>query len=217
MTLRRLRRRKLPHVAGFSSCSRVLGEAGSSQIGATLDPRGALRGPLAAVGAELSAIGWALTLVRRACAGHRRGCVGSDLPSRHRRWAAHPTRRRPLKARPAAAKERRRAGFGCGRDPGLNPGLGIRTQDPRNPDRHKVCDLFGPRPRPLTMGVRGRGRGPNRKEGWWWTGGGIRKVGGGFKRSRDRRGRTRTGAAATAGVGRGRGSEAGEGAGAHGR
>jgi hypothetical protein len=143
MTLRRLRRRKLPHVAGFSSCSRVLGEAGSSQIGATLDPRGALRGPLAAVGAELSAIGWALTLVRRACAGHRRGCVGSDLPSRHRRWAAHPTRRRPLKARPAAAKERRRAGFGCGRDPGLNPGLGIRTQDPRNPDRHKVCDLFG--------------------------------------------------------------------------
>jgi hypothetical protein len=26
-----------------------------------------------------------------------------------------------------------------------------------------VGDLFGPRPRPLTMGVRERGRGPNRK------------------------------------------------------
>jgi hypothetical protein len=178
------------------------------------DPRGALRGPLAA---GLSAIGWALTLVRRACAGHRRGCVGSDLPSRHRRWAAHPTRRRPLKARPAAAKERRRAGFGCRRDPGLNPGLGIRTQDPRNPDRHKGLRPVWAPTRPLTMGVRERGRGPNRKEGWWWTGGGIRKVGGGSRRSRDRRGRTRTGTAATAGVGRGRGSEPGEGAGAQGR
>ena len=33
-----------------------------------------------------------------------------------------------------------------------------------------VGGLFGPRPRPLTMGVRERGRGPNRKEGWWCTG-----------------------------------------------
>ena len=39
--------------------------------------------------------------------------------------------------------------------------------------------LFGPRPRPLTMRVRERGRGPNRKEGWWWTRGGFgRWVGG---------------------------------------
>lgn len=36
-----------------------------------------------------------------------------------------------------------------------------------------VGGLFGPRPRPLTMRVRERGRGPSREEGWWGTRGGF--------------------------------------------
>ena len=80
---------------------------------------------------------------------------------------------------------------------------------------HGVGGLFGPRPGPLTMGVRERGRGPDREGGWRWTGGGIRKVGDGSKRSRNRGGRTRTGTARR-GHWPGAGSEAGEGAGAQG-
>jgi len=64
-------------------------------------------------------------------------------------------------------------GFGCGFTPGLDPGSRIRGSGPRLSDVHGVGGLFGPRPRPLTMGVRERGRGPNRKWSWWWTGGGF--------------------------------------------
>jgi hypothetical protein len=50
--------------------------------------------------------------------------------------------------------------------------------------------LFGPRPRPLTMRVRERGRGPNRKEGWVVNKSWIRKVGWGSRKSGVREGTT---------------------------
>ena len=59
------------------------------------------------------------------------------------------------------------------------PDLGVDLPPDWTPDRGSGgsdcgCPMFtggggllGPRPRPLTMRVRERGRGPNREEGWW--------------------------------------------------
>jgi hypothetical protein len=64
----------------------------------------------------------------------------------------------------------------------------------------RVSGLFGPRPRPLTMRVRERGRGPNRKEGWWWTRGGFgRWVGGPEIKSQKRTDRNGGGGACAGG------------------
>ena len=56
--------------------------------------------------------------------------------------------------------------LGCGLTPGPDPGSRIRGSLLRLSDEHGGRRPFGPRPRSLTMGVRERGRGPNRRRAW---------------------------------------------------
>jgi hypothetical protein len=124
------------------------------------------------------------------------------------RWS---TGDEPLTLRLGRAREAQSPGHsGVDFPPDWTPDRGSGVSGCCCPMDTGVGGLFGPRP--LTMRVRERGRGPSREEGWWWTSGGFgRWVGGPGDRESEKkqqhrrrraRGWQRCGVVAVCGVGR---------------
>ena len=149
------RRRKL-HAKGSPSSAGVR----TSATGSRDRPAATAQHSLRAMGGPRSYLG---------CRGSRGRLVGGRAGTlRTPRPADSATSRT---GSPATCPHARGFGASVGEQAGIWPWTGLWIPNPAQFAMSTgVGGLFGPRPRPLTMRVRERGRGPNGKEGWWWTG-----------------------------------------------